>query len=184
MINLTILITQIRYLPLSLGYLVASCGHGCCFFQIVFWMILMLSNIQILVQENSPSFWTTLALVFGNHVLPNDELWEMKNQPWNPPFCPYFMVGWFCFFWKKNLQETTVNMVPPIVWSPKGVGLIAHLMAPFRPALLAGSWSLGFFQMEKWIGSWGVIQNIWQPQNSGEPPKDLFSGGILDVHFI
>ena len=42
MIHLTILITQIRYLPLSLGYLVASCDHGC-FFNV---MILMLSNIQ------------------------------------------------------------------------------------------------------------------------------------------
>jgi len=89
-----------------------------------------------------------------------------------PTILPIF-YGWMVlFFLKKNLQETTVNMCGfrgffPIVWSPKGVGLIAHLMAPFRPALLAGSWSLGFFQMEKWIGSWGVIQNIWQPQNSG-----------------
>lgn len=30
----------------------------------------------------------------------------------------------------------------------------------------------------------GVIQKTWQPQNSGKPPKDLFSGGILDVHFM
>ena len=30
----------------------------------------------------------------------------------------------------------------------------------------------------------GVIQKTWQPQNSGNPPKDLFFGGILDVHFI
>lgn len=69
--------------------------------------------------------------------------------------------GWMgVFFLKKtifknplvNKRVDFVGFPPHRVVQAKGVGLIAHLMAPFRPALLAGSWSLGFFQMEKWIG--------------------------------
>ena len=70
-----------------------------------------------------------------------------------PTILPIFYAWMVLFFSEKktprNHCEQTCGfrgVPPPIVWSPKGVGLIAHLMAPFRPALLAGSWSLGFFQ--------------------------------------
>ena len=123
--------------------------------------------------KKTPGFWKTLALVFCNHVLPNEgERWRTNPRT---PFCH---MGIFLKKTSKKSLWTCVDFMgfPCIVWSPKGVGLIAHLMAPFRPALLAGSWSLGF-KMEKWIGSWGLSKIV-------VTPKDLFSGGILDVHFI
>lgn len=97
----------------------------------------------------------------------------MKNQPWPELHFAIFMVGWFFFFLKKKSPRNHCEHGPPIVWSPKGVGLIAHLMAPFRPALLAGSWFLGF-KMEKWMGSWGLSKKHGNLKIVVKPPRIFF----------
>ena len=105
MIHLTILITQIRYLPLSSGYLVASCGHGCCFFfRLFFEWFWFCQTSKILVQENSKLSKKTLALqVFLQpRFFSKWRRWEMKNQPWDPPFCHILCLDGFVFFWNKN----------------------------------------------------------------------------------
>lgn len=109
MIHLTILITQIRYLPLSLGYLVASCDHGRWM-----WWFWFCQTSKVLVQENSKLSKKTLVLVFLQpRFFSKWRRWEMKNQPLKTPFCPYFMLGWFCFFWKKNLPRNHCEHGPP-----------------------------------------------------------------------
>lgn len=78
MIHLTILITQIRYLSLSLGYLVASCTHGRCFFSDCFLnvMILMLSNIQDIGARKLQVFFQN----FSACVLPQNVFFPNEGE--------------------------------------------------------------------------------------------------------
>eukprot|EP00434_Breviolum_minutum_P001107 symbB.v1.2.000968.t1/scaffold39.1/size394969/12 len=64
-----------------------------------------------------------------------------------------------------------------LVFGPEtGVGLIAHLMAPFRPALLAGSWCL-LTSFSSCALSRDGLPFPWNGAVSG-----LFSGGALGSH--
>lgn len=115
MIHLTILITQIRYLPLSLGYLVASCDHGRWM-----WWFWFCQTSKVLVQENSKlSKKNFSACVFATTFFfqmkeMRDEEPTLKNS-----ILPIFYAWMVLFFLEKKSPKK-----PLWTWPPSSCGLL------------------------------------------------------------
>ena len=103
----------------------------------------------------------------------------MKNlHPGTHHFCPWFMVGWFCFFLKKISEK------PLWTWPPPSCGLLREWvwLLIWWHLLDLLCWrvrGLSVCIMEKWIGSWGLSKKHGNLKIVVTPPRIFFLGVYL-----
>ena len=168
-------------LPLSLRYLVASCGHGCCcFFSDCFFECDDFDAVKHpdnIGARKLQAFWTTWALVFCKHVFAK---WRLRDKeptlPWNSIFATFY--GWMGVFFWNHCEHG-----PPIVWFKlrAWVWLLIwwHLLD-----LLCWRVRGGDIKMEKWIGSWGLSKKHGKPKIVVTPQGSFFWGYTWCTFFI